>query len=229
MIVDASKSTYPVTNFSIHPIITPIKFIPKDDPRRPQYEKALAPLNETRRNAVVAGIADVLRSQYVYPKLAEVIVVSLNNHLTAGDYDHFTDPSEFAQQLTSDIHSAGHDLHMVTALVEPTGHPLEDDKPRKPEKHLEHLRPINFGFGTVVIDRDTIPGRSIATLPIKGFMPATAEFAIDWREIRKAIRDILTEIADADALLVDLRSNNGGDPATVAFILSYLLDNGPGM
>ena len=69
MVVDISKPNYPATKFEIHPTITPIKFIPKDDPRRPQYEKALVPLTTVMRRAVLDGIANVLREQYVYPEL----------------------------------------------------------------------------------------------------------------------------------------------------------------
>lgn len=227
MIVDISKSNYPVTGFSIQPIITPIKFIPQDDPRRPKWEKALAPLNAIKRKAVVDGIIDVLRDQYVNPKLAEVIVDALDAHLMNGNYDHFEDSEKFAQQLTDDIHFVGHDLHMVIAFIEPRGDIPDYDKHGKPQKHLEDLRSMNFGFGNIVIDHDTVPGKVIATLPINGFFPATADFASDWQEIRKAIGDVLTSIAEADVLLVDLRSNRGGDPSTVAFILSYLLDDGP--
>jgi C-terminal processing protease CtpA/Prc len=58
-------------------------------------------------------------------------------------------------------------------------------------------------------------------------VPSTAEFASDWQEIRIAIGTILSSVAHADALIIDLRSNYGGDPNTIAFMLSYLLDDGP--
>lgn len=58
-------------------------------------------------------------------------------------------------------------------------------------------------------------------------MLSTADFASDWQEIHAAIGAILGSISSVDALLVDLRSNGGGNPRTIAFILSYLLDHGP--
>jgi hypothetical protein len=68
---------------------------------------------------------------------------------------------------------------------------------QKPMKHLEHLKEINFAFGTVSFDTDTVRGRVIATLPINGFVPSTEDFATDWQEIRAAIGNIVSSIADA--------------------------------
>jgi C-terminal processing protease CtpA/Prc len=45
--------------------------------------------------------------------------------------------------------------------------------------------------------------------------------------LQKAYADAMSEVADARALVVDLRDNYGGDPRTVAFMLSYLFDPTP--
>jgi C-terminal processing protease CtpA/Prc len=37
----------------------------------------------------------------------------------------------------------------------------------------------------------------------------------------------MSSIADANALLIDLRANHGGDPNTIAFMESYILAHGP--
>jgi C-terminal processing protease CtpA/Prc len=78
-----------------------------------------------------------------------------------------------------------------------------------------------------LLDKDTVPKKTIATLPISGFVPSEERVASDWNEIRGEIGKILSTVANADALLMDLRGNHGGSPHTVSFILSYLLDNGP--
>lgn len=229
MVVDISKPNYPATKFEIHPTITPIKFIPKDDPRRPRYEKALVPLTTVMRRAVLDGIANVLREQYIYPELAEEMISALDTHFNDGNYDGFEESEKFARRLTDDLHATGHDQHMMIGFFEPPPerNGTDNDRPHKARKHLEDLRRMDFGFGSISLDNDTVPGRTIATLPINGFVPSVADFASDWQEIREAIGVILSSVADADALLVDLRDNHGGSPDTVAFVLSYLLDNGP--
>ena len=228
MIVDISKPNYPVIEFDIHPIITPIKHIPKDDTRRGQYEKALQPLTKSTRKAVVHNIFNVLREQYVEPDLVDRLVSALESHVNNGDYDNIVESEQFAKRLTTDLHAAGHDKHMWILFIEPRGgRPDRDDVPSEPPKHLEDLRRINFGFEAISLDKDTMPGKTIATLPITGFVPSEERFASDWKEIRAEIGKVLSTVANADALLIDLRNNHGGSPDTVAFILSYLLDNGP--
>jgi hypothetical protein len=228
MVVDISKSNYPVTEFDIRPIMTPIKFIPTDDPRRARYEKALKPLTTSMRKAVVDGVSDVLREQYVEPNLVDHFISALESHFDNGDYDNFVESEQFAERMTTDLHAAGHDKHMRILFVEPRGgRPNDDDGPPEPPKRLEDLRRINFEFGSISLDKDTLLGKTIATLPITGFVPSEERFASDWKEIRGEIGKILSTVADADALLVDLRNNGGGSPSTVAFMLSYLLDNGP--
>lgn len=73
---------------------------------------------------------------------------------------------------------------------------MSDDKP-KPGKHLKRLKEINFAFGNVSLDDSSVRGRAIATLPINGFVPSTDDVATDWKEIRAAIGDIFSGIADS--------------------------------
>jgi C-terminal processing protease CtpA/Prc len=46
-------------------------------------------------------------------------------------------------------------------------------------------------------------------------------------QVRQAIGGYMSQVADADALLLDLRQNGGSDPATVAVVASYLFDDKP--
>lgn len=41
--------------------------------------------------------------------------------------------------------------------------------------------------------------------------------------VREAFAEAMTKLADTKALIVDIRHHHGGDPATVAFVTSYLL------
>jgi hypothetical protein len=114
-------------------------------------------------------------------------------------------------------------------FIEPRSQTDPDNGDREP-KHgptLEGLKQMNFGFGSITLDTESAPGKTIATLPIQGFLPSSEKTWDIWREIRAAIGERLSRVAGADALLVDLRDNNGGDPSTVAFVMSYLLDDGP--
>lgn len=55
---------------------------------------------------------------------------------------------------------------------------------------------------------------NVAHLVIHGFPPL-------FESVRQAIAERLSEIADADAAILDLRGNGGGFPPTVALMASY--------
>jgi hypothetical protein len=105
--VDITQDEYPVTEFKINPIITPIKFTPEDDPRRPYYEKALRPLDASLRRKVVDGVMEILREEYVHEELGAKLAGTLNVHYEEGHYDSFEESSNFAQRLTEDLHEVG--------------------------------------------------------------------------------------------------------------------------
>jgi len=50
---------------------------------------------------------------------------------------------------------------------------------------------------------------------------------VDTNEEREGIAALMSQVADADALVIDLRSNHGGSPDTVALVASYLFDETP--
>lgn len=221
MEVDASKPLYPVTKFDLRAVVTPIEYIPSNDPRRPKYEKALQPLTNVLRRKLVHELVRILRDRYVYPALAEKITANLESHLEKGDYDSFVDSEEFSQRLTGDMLDVSNDKHLCIIFAEPPEDKGWNILGLRKESDLEIFRRTNFDIGELVFDTTSVPGRTIATLPIYGFLP------YDKAEVRKAIAEIISKISDADALIVDLRSNRGGDPDMVAFIMSYLLDDNP--
>ena len=108
--VNVSQAHYPVTEFRINTINTPLRLVSEDDPRRPQYEKAL---NSSLRRKLVDGVMKVLRENYVDPELGEKIANALNSYCECGQYDEFQDSTKFAQRLTEDMHEAGHGKHFL--------------------------------------------------------------------------------------------------------------------
>jgi hypothetical protein len=190
MVVDTSKDDYLATKFEIHPIITPIKFIPEDDPRRPSFKKAMQPLTADTRQALINEIAEVLRDQYIIPDMVEGIISALQAHIEKGDYNDITESVEFSERLTEDIQSAGKDMHMGVAFLGP---PNDDGESRQPPPKdiTDHLRNIGFGFRNTTLDQTTIPGRTIATLLITQFVPSATDFPFR-KEVRAAISKILS-------------------------------------
>lgn len=232
MIVDSENSSHPVTKFEIYRAITPLKFAPED--RKAEYERALAPLTAVRRKAVIEGIADVFREQYVDPDIGEKVISGLQNRETEGQYDKFTDDvEEFARQLNDDARSISGDQHLRILFIEPppedknkkeneTGDEDGDALKRKPPPEAyERMKKQNFMLDNPSIEQ--IHDKKIGILNIKGFINLDLQVPLGEPPVREVIGATMAQIASTDALIIDLRTNHGGSPDTVAFIEAYLL------
>jgi len=116
VLVDDSKAGYPVEKFQINPIVTPLKFIPEDDPRRPIFEKGLRPLDSSLRRKVVDGIVKILKEDYVDQELGEKMANVLNVHYEEGHYDSFESSPEFANRLTEDLLEVGDGKYVLVRV-----------------------------------------------------------------------------------------------------------------
>ena len=203
MQVDASEP-HRVVGFEIHPIPTPDEFLSEEERKPPR-------LDDAKRRFLIDGIAIELEAHYVAPDTARQMIAALRDHLVRGDYDKIRQGGEFAAAVTKDLRDVSHDLHL--GLMFGRGR-------RGPEPTLDDQSPIaramNYGFGPI----ERMAG-NVAHVVIDGFPPIRDD------EARERVARLMSQVADADALLVDLRNNGGGSPDTVALIASYLFDETP--
>jgi C-terminal processing protease CtpA/Prc len=115
--------------------------------------------------------------------------------LRRNDYDHLVDDSEFASVVTSDLQSINGDKHLR----------LLHERPRPQTRTRQHC------FEKVEILDGNV-----------GYLEIT--LLRDPREFGDIAAAAMTLIADTDGLILDLRRNRGGDPAMVALICAYVLD-----
>ena len=224
--VDPHVDGNPVTKFDINPTNTPIKYVPHN--RKKEYQRALRALTPELRRTIVRDISTVVRNQYIFPDIGEKMIRDLNAKAQdGGEYEDYQDAELFAQRLTSDMQAVSRDMHIRVLVREPPppGNGGDKNDAKTPKEVFDGVRKSNFGFGDTSIE--SIGDKKIGFLPIHGFVPSGSKYASDFAAVREAISDILTKVAHTDALLIDLRTNRGGHPDTVAFILSYLLDDGP--
>src|SRR5580692_7034211 len=64
------------------------------------------------RQQVVDSLAHSLLTNYIFRDTAARMGTYIRQRLKEGAYDKITDPNEFAQMLTADLHSVYKDLHM---------------------------------------------------------------------------------------------------------------------
>lgn len=193
-----------VVQFEIGPIPTPPQFLS-------QEELALRAVDAARRDAVIDALSRQLEAHYVFADVARKMSERLSQKAASGAYDTVTDVADFARILTEDLQQVSRDKHLRVRFGRMP--PPPPPPPARSEAPPPWLVAQNFGFGAI----ERRPG-NVALLTLNGFVPllgAAVEAAIGAR---------MSEIADADAVIIDLRNNNGGAPETVAFISSYLFE-----
>ena len=178
----------------------------------PEFQNA--PLTTKERHAVVEEIVTKLNAMYIFPALARTAGDSVRHREEEGAYNQLTTIEAFANALTRDLQGVTHDKHVRVRYSElPVEEPDHNGDPSAEEMKLvlKSRQEINFGVQTV--ERSST---NIGYIDFRMF--AEAEFS---REVMTAA---MTLIAHTDALIIDLRHNVGGDPATVAYVCSYLFD-----
>ncbi|PMD24282.1 ClpP/crotonase [Hyaloscypha hepaticicola] len=207
--------------------------IPKDDPIWNDYEKALQPLTPFRRKRLIGDIVDVLRQQYAYPDQAEKKVARIFNSLKNGEYDSITDNEEFRMRVAQDL---GNTIFCLDNKISPSfsgpyiafhepswllkGSQWSENKQiqKMNFEREKYIKEDSYGFRNITLDTETIPSKTIATLRI------TQLYELDLPGMLFAITEKMNSIADADILILDLRSCFGMGEDIVAYILSYLFD-----
>jgi len=210
-----------ITKLDLHPIMTPLRVIPESDPRRPAYEKGLQPLSSQLKEKIIGEISTVLGEKYINPVQGEALISILKDNLQTGQYDTFENSQEFAWRLSQDLSddlngSRSGGLHdVLVAFHEPLPSRDEEQVTHNREKHFDTF---GDGFGDVEFDRESVKGKTIATLAI------TQLFNFSENGVPEAIVEKMNSLSNADVLILDLRNCFGIYSHTAAFVLSYFFD-----
>jgi C-terminal processing protease CtpA/Prc len=125
-----------------------------------------------------------------------------------GGYDAVKSDVDLATAVTQDLRAASHEQRTTLEFDGPGGSsPDKSLTLREAKSRTEH----GFGVG------GRLPG-NIERMVIRSFEPVD--------DTRDAVEDHFAKAADADGLLLDLTECTGGDPATVAYVVSYLVGSG---
>lgn len=172
-------------------------------------------IDAAERKAAVNALADQLTTLYVFPDKAKVMATALRANLARGDYDSLGGGPAFAQRLTRDLDALVHDKHLRVAYSMDALPEFRGNEGRAPsEEQVARSRANHFGFVNVKV----LPG-NVGLLQFTGFQQPEGE-------IRDTAIAVMKRLAGVDALLVDLRSNGGGDPFMVALLSSQLFPKG---
>jgi hypothetical protein len=218
------KPHYPVTNFTLQPVVTPLELIPQDDPRAAALKKALQPLTKDLRRCIVDGMKSVLEQKHIDKSIGDEVATKLEEHMARGDYDEFEDSESFARRLARDLQESVGSYNNSFIFIGFHEPPRQwNESQEQVARQVAYLRRINYGFQPIVYDTDSVAGRTIATLHT-----SSVNFILN-DEAKNDVGAILSSVADADALVLDLRGTilAGGFEQHTGFLLAYLVDGGP--
>lgn len=168
-------------------------------------------MERTEIDRIVTEVRGLVLGRYVFPEVAEAVVADLDAAVAAGRYAAVADEAELAAALSEDLQRANGDRHLrVIHHAEPI-----PDQPRDEalltamaERRVRHTM---SGIGRV----ERLAG-NVGLLEIE---PVLFSANLVGEELAAAMRIL----RHTDALVLDLRGCVGSDPATVAFLLTYLL------
>jgi retinol-binding protein 3 len=183
----------------------------------PQEAQPDMTIDAATRAAVIDSAIKNLNEAYVFPEVAKKMEQALRERVANKEYDDVTSARRMAEKLTADLQAVSHDKHLrVRYSREAIAERQNAEEPTAEEikQYKTFLRQTNYGFEKV----ERLPG-NVGYLDLRGF--TQAEFAADTGAAA------MNFLANADALIIDLRRNGGGDPAMVAFLTSYIFGAEP--
>lgn len=172
-------------------------------------QSTLPKIDGDERKAVVERISELIIDNYVYPDIAKKSAANIKQQLEAGEYSNFDDAEAFAKKLTEDLQSINHDKHMRVRIRRPDRVVTEREDPEVARARRDRIsQENNYGFEKV----ERLEG-NVGYLDFR-------YFSGDPRA-RKPAAGALEFSANADAIVIDMRKNGGGNPGMVQFICSY--------
>jgi hypothetical protein len=169
-------------------------------------------IDATTRERVISSVIEKLNQTYVFPDTARRMQLALDAHQKKHEYDGISKGEEFAALLTTHLREVSHDKHLSVVFssvklpdftVAPTPQQMESNRKRDER--------INCAF-----TKAEILDGNIAYVKLGGFGPTDT--------CARTVTAVMNFVANADAVIFDMRGPGGGEAQTVVFLESYLFD-----
>jgi C-terminal processing protease CtpA/Prc len=192
-----------------------------------RHAVATPQVDQATRIEVVQTLAERMAQHYVFADEGARAAAMLRRRLDSGAYDGLSDAQGFVARLSADLQELTRDQHAEVVYMEaaePPDRPQNvvlhpamidvDVRVRSMDRMMRAVSASRFGFP----DSRRLAG-NIAYVRIDEFPePVLAGQAVDAE---------MAAVADAAALIIDLRENGGGNPDTVTRLCGYLFDDKP--
>lgn len=161
------------------------------------------------RAELIRDIGRILEDRYVFAKLGTQCKEHLAAALIDGTFAAATTSQAFATQITSELRRFAKDKHLTVRTVSPK--PSDNVDPEATRKRwVAHLGAHNHGFKKIERIEGNIGYVELSSFAIYRDPPAAAAAAATMQLLQ-----------GSDAIIMDLRTNGGGNPDMVQFLCSY--------
>jgi len=159
---------------------------------------------------IIDSVTEAYRDVYIFADVAAKMEKYVRDKYRKGEYKKFTTVRQFTEQLTNDFREISKDRHIgITYISDDDARMMLTPPQERPGDPLADAKRRNFGFQKLEI----LPG-NIGYLDLRGF--ADAEYA------GATAIAAMNYLANADAIIFDLRQNGGGSPSMIQLMSSYL-------
>lgn len=175
-----------------------------------------AALKASDRAAIVGTLTAKLKANYVDPAVAERAGNMIAKKNADGGYDSATTGQALSAALSEDLRQLSGDRHFNAWLDEQFRERSNvTDLPSRAEVDNWRDQAVRRGFDIEKVEH--LPG-NVGYIDLRAFGPT--EF------VGPAYSAAIGLLAGTDALILDLRRNGGGSPASVAYLMSHFFPIG---
>lgn len=178
-----------------------------------QNHPAAVKVDAATRTAVIASLADQLHANYVFPQVAEQVSAALVAKDAKGGYATSADAEAFAVALSKDLRAFGKDGHFRVGFApgyQPHPATLTQEAPSQADREQMRREVASMGYGIQRVER--LNG-NVGYMELRAFGPTDM--------VSEALSSAMQLLSGTDALILDLRRNGGGEPSTVAYLMSH--------
>jgi hypothetical protein len=186
-------------------------------PERPARAERPTPpvLTAQQRADVLQTLSTKLTANYVFPDVAAQVNTALPAKVQG--YGAGVSAPEFAELISKDLRALGHDKHFRVFFdpefrEDPAG---PNAVPSTEDMDRQRAEMAQLAYGVEKVQR--LPG-NVAYIELRGF--GTPDL------VGPAYAAAMALVNGSDALILDLRRNGGGAPASVALLLSHFFPLG---
>ncbi|MCC7596243.1 S41 family peptidase [Janthinobacterium sp. FW305-129] len=173
-------------------------------------------LSASDRAAIAQTLAAKINANYIDPARAEQVGGAIIRKNAEGGYAAATSATAFSAALKKDLRELSGDMHFSAGRYEGFSESsATEEEPSRAKIDEWRTAAARRGYDIEKIER--LPG-NVGYIELRRF--AGVEF------VGAAYTAAMSLLAGTDALILDLRRNGGGDPASVAYLMSHFLSAG---